>query len=516
MKERKLLVKILILTFIILSPFQVKAEEYLPIKYTQIRYSQSNGKGTTIWYSIIPGKYKMHYAYGNDKIGSFERPTTAAKRHNATLAVNTQYMGLVDLNGKILGKNTDVSKYDFYLKPNTKDSETKANVYAVDPSSTSVGINLAYALEPRWCEGMCFITMIRNGTREYKDENNYKGTTDLTGGRHPRTWIAIDSKGNQFVAVSAGRDEPLNGNNFSLKQAGLTFNEIIDVTKKYFTSDIKYLYNLDGGGSSAFVYKNNMLNPKYDNNFTTERAVAGIFYWKVDNYSISYNLNGGSLNNKSNPTEYNVDSADLTLNNPTKSGYIFTGWTGSNGETAQTTVTIKSGSNGNKNYIANWSKVIEEHTITFDTKNGNSIEKIIYKDGEAIQEPEKPNKEGYIFVGWYEDEDYTKKFDFNNLINKDIVLYAKWEKIENNLNNDINKSNTNEPTKNEIQVKEVKTKEPIINNVLDVKQETKNPTIIDVPNTSINEILEIKQIIGILLIIISSLIIYNNKAKEIK
>jgi uncharacterized repeat protein (TIGR02543 family) len=259
-----------------------------------------------------------------------------------------------------------------------------------------------------------------------------------------------------------------------------------------------------------------MLNPKYDNDFTTERAVAGIYYWKVDNYTISYNLNGGTLNNKSNPTKYNVDTTNITLNNPTKSGYIFTGWTGSNGETAQTTVTIKSGSTGNKNYIANWSKVIEEHTITFDFKNGNSIEKIKYKDGEVIQEPVKPNKEGYIFVGWYEDEEYNKKFDFNNLTNKDIVLYAKWEKAENNLNNDINKSNTNEPTKNEVQVKEPETKEPVINNVLDVKQEAKNPTIIDVPNTSINEILETKEIIGIILIIISGLVIYNNKVKEIK
>ena len=510
-KSSKILVKILILTFIILSAFQVNAEEYLPIKYTQIRYSQSNGKGTTIWYSIIPAKYKMHYAYGNDKIGGFERPTTAAKRHNATLAVNTQYMGLVDLNGKLLGKNTDVSKYDFYIKPNTKDSETKANVYAVDPTSTSVGINLAYALEPRWCEGMCFITMIRNGTREYKDENNYKGTTDLTGGRHPRTWIAIDSKGNQFVAVSAGRDEPLNGNNFSLKQAGLTFNEIIDVTKKYFTSDIKYLYNLDGGGSSSFIYQNNMLNPKYDNNFTTERGVAGIFYWKVDNYSITYNLNGGTLNNKSNPIKYNVDSSDITLNNPTKSGYIFTGWTGSNGTSPQTSVTIKNGSTGNKNYVANWSKTENEYTISFNSKDGSNIESIKYKEGEKIQEPINPKKEGYIFVGWYEDEYYTKKFDFNNLSNKDIILYAKWEKEDNNLNNNTNISNVKESTYKEVQTTNIESKEPIINKTIDTKQEQNNPTIIDVPNTSNNEVFEIKKLIGFILLIIGSLIIYRSK-----
>ena len=47
--------------------------------------------------------------------------------------------------------------------------------------------------------------------------------------------------------------------------------------------------------------------------------------WKVVNYSISYNLNGGTV--EGNPNNYTVES-NITLNNPTKTGYTFAGWSG--------------------------------------------------------------------------------------------------------------------------------------------------------------------------------------------
>ena len=68
-------------------------------------------------------------------------------------------------------------------------------------------------------------------------------------------------------------------------------------------------------------------------------------------YSISYNLNGGNASN--NPTSYTIED-DITLNNPTKAGYTFQGWSDDGGETFQTSVHI-SGSTGNKNYVAYFS-----------------------------------------------------------------------------------------------------------------------------------------------------------------
>ena len=75
--------------------------------------------------------------------------------------------------------------------------------------------------------------------------------------------------------------------------------------------------------------------------------------WSLDTYSITYNLDGGT-NGSGNPSNYTVETSTITLAAPSKTGYSFTGWTGSNGTTAQTSVTIPKGTTGNKTYTANW------------------------------------------------------------------------------------------------------------------------------------------------------------------
>lgn len=74
--------------------------------------------------------------------------------------------------------------------------------------------------------------------------------------------------------------------------------------------------------------------------------------WQVNTYTISYNLNGGTISG--NKTNYNVEES-FTLPTPTKSGSTFLGWTGSNSSSAQATVTIPKGTTGNLSYNANWS-----------------------------------------------------------------------------------------------------------------------------------------------------------------
>ena len=89
------------------------------------------------------------------------------------------------------------------------------------------------------------------------------------------------------------------------------------------------------------------------------------------NYKITYNLDGGSMSGQ--PTSYNVESSTFTLPTPTKTGHIFTGWTGSNGTTPQKTVTVNKGTRGNLSYTANWSANQYENYIhhwAWGFKNG--------------------------------------------------------------------------------------------------------------------------------------------------
>lgn len=70
-------------------------------------------------------------------------------------------------------------------------------------------------------------------------------------------------------------------------------------------------------------------------------------------YTITYNLNGGTIE-EPNPTTYTT-ADEFTLNQPTKDEYIFEGWTGTNGNVPAKTITITAGSIGNRHYTANWS-----------------------------------------------------------------------------------------------------------------------------------------------------------------
>ena len=75
--------------------------------------------------------------------------------------------------------------------------------------------------------------------------------------------------------------------------------------------------------------------------------------WTVNQYTITYDLAGGTV--EGNPDTYTIETEAFTLKNPTKSGYTFTGWsgTGLDGENNMT-VTIPTGSTGNRTYTAHW------------------------------------------------------------------------------------------------------------------------------------------------------------------
>ncbi len=87
-------------------------------------------------------------------------------------------------------------------------------------------------------------------------------------------------------------------------------------------------------------------------------------------FSITYTLGDGATlgTGVTNPSSYDVTSATITLNNPTKTGYTFKGWTGTGIEegTTSKTVTIPTGSTGDRSYTATWIKT----DLVFDLGNG--------------------------------------------------------------------------------------------------------------------------------------------------
>ena len=74
-------------------------------------------------------------------------------------------------------------------------------------------------------------------------------------------------------------------------------------------------------------------------------------YSLVD-YNLSFTLNGGQI--ITSKTTYTIEDEDFTLPFPTKEGYDFLGWSGSDIDGMTLNVTIEKGSTGNREYTANW------------------------------------------------------------------------------------------------------------------------------------------------------------------
>ncbi len=91
------------------------------------------------------------------------------------------------------------------------------------------------------------------------------------------------------------------------------------------------------------------------NNITANQSVEVKFKPLI--YKINYNLDGGSVGT-ANPVTYTIETAQFTLNNPTKTGYSFAGWTGTGLGTMPpytTTVMVGPAATGDRDYTAHWS-----------------------------------------------------------------------------------------------------------------------------------------------------------------
>ena len=121
-------------------------------------------------------------------------------------------------------------------------------------------------------------------------------------------------------------------------------------------------------------------------------------HWSLDTYSITYNLDGGTASG--NPDFYTVESSTITLNPPTRTGYTFIGWSGTDlSGSDNLTVTIPAGSIGNRSYIAHWS--LNTYSITYDLDGGTALgNPDFYTVESSAITLNEPTKAGYVFTGW--------------------------------------------------------------------------------------------------------------------
>lgn len=114
-------------------------------------------------------------------------------------------------------------------------------------------------------------------------------------------------------------------------------------------------------------------------------------------YAVTYTLNGGSV--AGNPISYYATTAAFTLNNPTKTGFTFSGWTGTGLSTPTLTVTVAKGSTGARAYTANW-VVVPTYAINYALNGGTASNLTEYTSLTPSFTLANPSRSGYTFDGW--------------------------------------------------------------------------------------------------------------------
>lgn len=156
-----------------------------------------------------------------------------------------------------------------------------------------------------------------------------------------------------------------------------------------------------GYSNIGFRVDNTIIGDSLNINEINNKVLTPI--WKLNNYSINYDLDGGILNNMINT--YNIES-NIVLGKPVKDGYKFIGWTGSNGDIPEENIIINN-MIGDKYYKANY--VIDKYRV--NTKS--IIQDIEYEDGLS----------GFTFDVYINDELVMDDvIDFDELVSYNSII----------------------------------------------------------------------------------------------
>lgn len=128
-------------------------------------------------------------------------------------------------------------------------------------------------------------------------------------------------------------------------------------------------------GFTGWYDSNN--NKWFDGKYQTANNVTLTARWSAYTYSITYVLNGGT-NNANNPTSYTVEDA-VSLYNPTRMGYGFTGWYD---ESDNKVSGISVGSHGDRTFTAHWN--INTYIVTFKNYDGTVLDTQTVEHGSSV------------------------------------------------------------------------------------------------------------------------------------
>lgn len=138
---------------------------------------------------------------------------------------------------------------------------------------------------------------------------------------------------------------------------------------------------------------------------------------------VSFNKNGHGTAPASQTVELNGKATKPA--DPTAEGYVFRGWYTT--AACTTEFDFNTPITADTTLYAKWN---ETYTVTFNVgDHGTAPTAQTVENGGKATKPENPTAKGWRFDGWYTDERYTARYDFDKAVTANTTLYAKWTQL---------------------------------------------------------------------------------------
>ena len=403
--------------------------------FAQVIYDQTNNVSINAQIGGLAG-------YLLDSSASIENSYNVGAVSAKIMSNTTSYIG--GLGGRVFS-GTLTKSFNYCNISYTGTSNYNSYIGGITGSNYNGPISNCYYLFDTKYKGVN--TMINtSGTNSHTDDDNsktkslttdqFKSQSNFDGFDFTNTW-----------EMKANADYP------TIKPAGFAANITAGNGVSVYTSTNN---EATSGNSSGYLYQPNdvvygfaVLNPGYEapsgwtlisgsvyrvtegTTITTQAVDLGTFSATVIVYDISYDITGGSLAT-ANPSTYTVEDT-FTLNNPTKTGYTFKGWSGTGLTGDENTSVAITEQIGDREYTANWTA--NTYTITYKDQDNVAFTGA-HETGyptthtyDTVTTLKSATKTGYSLTGWYLENDCSGTAitvlgatDYT----ADITLYAKW------------------------------------------------------------------------------------------
>lgn len=364
-------------------------------------YAKNSSSGTYGYSTAISFTTLNEYTISYDNNGGSGSISPQKKEEDATAVLNggasfskTGY----DLSG---WNTADDGTGDPYELEDDYTANADATMYAVwTPSEYTITLNNQSATSA----GTTSIIVT------YNDNNNLDGTPAITvptrtgytfGGYYTNT----GGEGVQIIAA--------NGNvNASANDGGS--NTYTDASKNWkYANDITLYAKWTAKSISLTLSRNGVTGTDGSATITFDGDAVNSSPTHATNSDDTYSL-AGYYSESTCAAANKVLDASGNVVNSTVSGYTTSGkWTRDESTTL----------------YAKWSKTL--YTVSFDMQgHGSPIDEQEVESGEKAIEPDEPTEEDYHFAGWYKEDTYANKWDFDvNTVSGTTTLYAKWEDV---------------------------------------------------------------------------------------